>query len=706
MTDSPTPRQPWISDLSIGVRGNVTTLAHRSGDVGGGATGVYIDDRRLVSRLALSIGDSDLVPVAAEGAGPVTMSIAVARHLGDRGPDPTVTVRRTREIRSWGVEDEIAVESRAAEVVEAEVRLEIASDGVDLSDIKGGRVEGEGRPPSRLWSGGVVWTDDRHEIEIELEPRPYSLAEAGGVVTARWSISVARGERVVLFVRGRSSRRAPSDFDANAGTSALAMDHVLVQADDDRLERLCVTSAADVKGLLLTDPLEPDDCFAAAGSPWYLTLFGRDSIWAARFALPFGSELAGGTLRTLARRQGRHHDVDSAQEPGKILHEVRRTVFADPSSPMRLPPVYYGTVDATPLWVVLLHEAWTWGLPDEQVRELLPHLLQAMSWIERTERDGDGLLRYEDVTGVGLSNQGWKDSGDSMRRRDGSIAPAPIALVETMAYAAQAARAAVALVAAFGAEVDSDLTTRWSELGDRLEATIRQRFWVSDDIGPYLAMAIDGDGRHVDGVGSNMGHVLGTGVLTANEASSVASRLVHPTMLRDFGIATLSTDNPGYNPIGYHSGSVWVHDTAICALGLAREGFATEAMAVLRRIIDLASRVGYRLPELLSGEAVLGSPVPYPASCRPQAWAAAAGLALVPALLGLTPDAAHGVLRINPLDPLSTGRLSVEGLRVGPHRISVSVTPDGRVRTNEPSALRIVTGPDDVSEWMPSSTGG
>ncbi|KAB7742404.1 amylo-alpha-1,6-glucosidase [Nostocoides sp. F2B08] len=674
MTDGPTLRQPWISDLTIGVHGNVTTMTDRSGDIGCGAEGVYIDDRRLVSRSRLSVDGGDLVPIVAAAQGGVMSGLGVARHLGDSGPDPTVLVRRHRRLAEDAVVEEIVVESRAGQVVEAFLELELGSDAAELHDVKGGRVSAPARPPLHLDATQVVWADARHELAVGLSPQALRIGEVHGVVTASWRLQVEPGASASVTVRYRANRMAASDFDVGPGASRMNFDHVRVWTADDRLQRLTEVSAADLTGLLLTDPLQRSDCFAAAGTPWYLTLFGRDSIWAARLTLPFGTTLAGGTLRSLARRQGRHRDPASAEEPGKILHEVRRTIFADPSSTLSLPPLYYGTVDATALWVCLLHDAWRWGLPEGEVRQLLPSLVAAMSWVAASERAGDGLLRYEDATGVGLSNQGWKDSGDAMRRRDGSIAPAPIALVETMAYAAEAARKAALLVAELEPDLDDGLVEQWTELSDRLAGTIRERFWTSDDAGPYLAMALDGQGRHVDGIGSNMGHVLGTGVLTTEEAARVVDRLTAPTMLRPFGIGTLSTDNPGYNPIGYHTGSVWVHDTAIAAMGMAAEGHAAAAADVLRRLVDLGARVGYRLPELLSGETVMGDPVPYPASCRPQAWAAASGMAVAPLFLGLRGEARSGRLRVAPLDE-GLGRVRVSGVRVGERE--VVVTTDG-----------------------------
>lgn len=692
MTDAPTSRQPWISDLTIGVRGNITTLGSRSGDIAAGAEGVYVDDRRLISRMQLTVDGGDLVPVVASAQGATTASLTVARHLGDAGPDPTVTVRRTRTIHSTGVDEDLHFESRASKPVEVTLELQIASDGAELHDIKGGRTDAPARTPTQTTDCTALWSDDRHDTRVEISPPPSQFSEANGVLSARWSVTMESGSSQSFAVRCRARRVTSSDFDVTQGADRLSFGHISVQAADDRLTQLAAASAADLEGLLLTDPQQPQDCFAAAGTPWYLTLFGRDSIWAARLTLPYGTELAGGTLRALARRQGARHDVASAEEPGKILHEVRRTTFADPSSSLRLPSVYYGTVDATALWVVLLHDAWRWGLPEEQVRALRDNLTAAMEWIERSEQAGKGLLRYEDSTGSGLSNQGWKDSGDAMRRRDGTIAPAPIALVETMAYAVEAARKAATLIGELWADDESGLMERWEALAARLAATIRQRFWVRDDAGPYLAMAIDGQGRHVDGVGSNMGHVLGTGALTQEEAGSVAERLLRPDMLRRFGIGTLSANNPGYNPIGYHTGSVWVHDTVICTMGLAAEGFGTEALDVLKRVLDLAARVGYRLPELLSGDAILGDPIPYPASCRPQAWAAASGLALAPLLLGIRPNGPAASLAITPIGSPAVGALQVAGIRLGQHPVSASLDPAGTVQVQAPHHIRVETG--------------
>ena len=305
-------------------------------------------------------------------------------------------------------------------------------------------------------------------------------------------VSVSAGADAVVTLRVQTERTARTSLDADAGSSRVAWTSVQVEAEDPRLSPAVTSSFADLQHLLLTDPEDRTDIFAGAGTPWYLTLFGRDSIWAARMMLPFGTELAAGTLRVLARRQGTVVDGDRAEAPGKIPHEMRRTTYVDPTGGLALPPVYYGTIDATPLWITLLHDAWRWGMPDAEVRQLLPHLRAATQWLtDHAAPDDDGLLKYLDTSGTGLANQGWKDSGDSIRWRDGRIAEAPIALVEAQGYAVEAAEAAAVLFEAFDEE-GADALRTWAGL---MRQRIRDRFWVGTDVDPHLAIAVDGHGR-------------------------------------------------------------------------------------------------------------------------------------------------------------------------------------------------------------------
>ncbi|MFC8504511.1 glycogen debranching N-terminal domain-containing protein [Pedococcus sp. NPDC057267] len=678
-------RQPWLHDLAISVRGNVTALSGEDGQVRPGtAHGLYVDDERVLSGLRVTVGGDEPSLVGGEARAGRAQFLSSARDLGDPGADPTVEVRRSRELVDAGMVETIELVSRAAATVSSVLRVEVAADGADMATVKAGMVDQPPLAPS-VEGTRVHLEAPRHGVTVEAGA---SAGVEGGTAVYEHPFELPPGDSVELVVTVTTTRRTQSALDADPGLDAVAWDDVAVEADDPRLEPLVAESVADLRHLLLRDPLDRADVFAAAGTPWYLTLFGRDSIWAARLMLPFGTELAGGTLRSLARRQGTTDDPDSAEQPGKIPHEVRRTAYGAAGHALQLPPLYYGTVDATALWVCLLVDAWRWGLPEEQVRALLPNLDAALGWLTGPGRpDTDGLLKYIDTTGHGLANQGWKDSGDSMRMRDGRVADAPIALVEAQAYAVEALAGAADLLEALG----RDDAGRWAQQAAEVAARVRDRFWVEDGRGRYLAMALDGSGSPVDGVGSNMGHVLGTGAVTADEAALVAERLTSPGLLDRFGVRTMSTDTGGFNPIGYHTGSIWTHDTAIAALGLSREGFGDLAGTLARALVASGTAFDRRWPELYSGSPVIESPAPYPASCRPQAWSAASVGALVTTALGLRADVPNGELVVRPPATPPFGSLRVRGLRWGATTFSVAVDRDGSVHVEGlPGSVSVV----------------
>jgi glycogen debranching enzyme len=395
----------------------------------------------------------------------------------------------------------------------------------------------------------------------------------------------------------------------------------LAPSGDAALDRWAARAADDLQALLLDAGQGP---FAAAGAPWFMTLFGRDALITARLLLPLSLELAEGTLRTLAARQGTAVDPENAEQPGKILHELRQSTFTMPGEGIVLPPVYFGTIDATPLWVVLLHEAWRAGLPIATLRELRPALEGALGWIrDHGSPDASGFLKYIDETGTGLANQGWKDSGDSVRFRDGSIAEGPIALCEVQAQACQAAEGGAELLEALG---DAGGAAEWRAWAERMRERFRAAFWVERAGERYPAIALDGEGRPVDAKASNMGQLLGTTLLTAEEEAEVARLLVDERFASGWGLRTMSTDQGGYWPLSYHCGSVWPHDTGVVIEGMLRAGLGDAARVLAAQLVRTADAFDGRVPELFAGFSVeeASSPVAYPASCRPQAWSAAA----------------------------------------------------------------------------------
>jgi len=448
------------------------------------------------------------------------------------------------------------------------------------------------------------------EDHYRLTVRWRTIVPARGQVSLPWRLGVEDARTVAVV----PSPHAVKITDLNSAAAAV----------DRRLGPWLTRSLDDLAGLWMATRDSPEDGFFAAGAPWYFSLFGRDSIWAARMLLPLDLRPALGTLRTLARRQGTRIDIDAAEEPGKILHELRRTTVRFGST--WLPPIYYGSIDATPLWINLLHDAWQRGLPDSDVTELLPALEAALGWlIERGDGDNDGFLSYRDASGHGLANQGWKDSPDAVRFRDGRLAEGSIAVCEAQGYAYEAAMAGASLLEAFG-RPGAERCRSW---GAELARRFRASFWCGQGDDRYPAMALDGAKRPVDSLTSNIGHLLGTGILNAEEALLIARRVASPALDSGLGLRTMAAVDAGYAPLSYHCGSVWPHDTAIVIAGLVRAGLAEYADGLIEGLLRASVDFEQRLPELWSGE---GRPVPYPAACRPQAWSAASAVVVARAL--------------------------------------------------------------------------
>lgn len=674
--------QPLLHDLTVVVSAPSQVWSARDGQVRrSGAQGVYDGDCRVLSRAELTVAGVEPEVVAAGPMGRATLEvIAVARAVDGPGADPTVRLRRVRVVRPGEVLETIEVRAATERPVRVPLRLDLACDLAAMEAVK----IGEAPPvlPSTA-DAGLVWTGadvtvrvDAPEAKVDHgDPRHPGLewlldVAPGAPVTVAWRLTSTRGATPVLPAAGHVRWAVPT-----------------VVCDDRRLAPLVARSLDDLAGLRMRAAFAPDDEFLAAGAPWFFTLFGRDSLWAARMMLPLGTDLAAGTLRTLAARQGTRVDPTSAEQPGRILHELRAADL-DLGGGTVLPPLYYGTVDATPLWVCLLHDAWRWGMPAAEVEALLPAMTAALDWMtEYGDADGDGFLEYLDTTGHGLANQGWKDSGDAVQWHDGTLATGPIALCEVQAYAHEAALGGAALLDAFG-RPGAD---RWRAWAAALAERFRAAFWVHDDAGPYPAIALDARKRPVDALTSNIGHLLGTGLLDAGEEAVVARRLGSAELDSGYGLRTMSTAAAGYWPLRYHGGSVWTHDTAIAIAGLVRAGHHDVAARLAEGLLAAGADVAGQLPELYAGDARGTVPhvVPYPAACHPQAWSAASAVVLLVAFLGVTPDAPGGCVAIAPAARAPFGRLRVDGLRVGGRAVVVEVGADGSVLEASGSGLRV-----------------
>jgi hypothetical protein len=670
--------QPLLNTLVATTAAPTTALGGTDGQIRpAGVQGVFHADLRVLCQALLRVDGAEPEPIMHAAAGPGrAVFVGLARWLGDPGPDPTVRVERRRQALGGGLTEHIEIISTAAEPVRAVLTVDLECDLAPVADVKAGRAAD--LPPAPRVDGALAWRTDQVDVAIvagdaHLDPVAGRLTWAvelapGGRTTVTWGLRVADRHAVVVPPTGPLEWSRPT-----------------VGADDARLVRLVERSLDDLESLRLTTADQPGDTFLGAGVPWFLTLFGRDSLWAARMLLPLGTDLAGGTLRVLARRQGSRHDPATGEAPGKIIHELRRQGFALPGHGIRLPAAYYGTVDATPLWISLLHDAWRWGMPPAEVSALLPHLDAALGWLaEHADPDGDGFLEYVDESGHGLANQGWKDSGDAVRFADGRRATPPIALCEVQGYAHEAALHAAALLDAF----DRPGGDRWRAYAAALNERFRARFWVD---GGYPALALDGHKRPVDSLTSNIGHLLGTGLLTPAEEAAVAARLAAPELAGGYGLRTMSTEDAGFSPLSYHCGSVWTHDTAIVLARLARAGHGAAAANLATGLLAAAEAFDYRLPELHAGDARadLPRPVPYPAACRPQAWSAASAIVILHAALGLDPDVPGGRVHLNPIPGAPLGAISARGLRIGGVPVDVIVDRDGAAAlTGLPDSIR------------------
>ncbi len=667
------------ADLGRGAGGSVTLvdqstfcLSASSGDVhAGGPQGLFAVDTRLLSQLELHIGGSSPEPLSAATERASTATFVLRTTVGDGTAHLAVLRRRT--VSEDGLDETIEVRSFAGQAVETDLTLRLAADLADLFAVKEGRVrhtpthvDVDGDAVTVERTGGSASDRSRHgvrRVRVEVGGDA-ELGAADGGATVRWRL---RLEPSVTWSARLSVRPDDQNGDRPVGSpGGAAARHAAgfaappaLSTDLAPLAGAYRRSLQDLAALRLYGQ-DPDGLpVVAAGAPWFMTLFGRDSLLTAWMTLLVDHDLAVGVLEGLARLQGTKTDDRTEEQPGRIPHEVRYGGAQ----------IYYGTADATPLFVMLLGECLRWGVAWDRLEPLLPHADRALDWIENDgDRDGDGYVEYERRSPQGLPNQGWKDSSDAIVFADGTIAQPPIALCEVQGYVYAAYRARAALARRAG---DHERARDCDAKADRLRLGFDRDFWL-DDAGCY-ALALDGHKRKVDAVASNMGHVLWTGLARPHRAARVARLLSGPDLFSGWGVRTLAGTMSAYDPLSYQRGSVWPHDTAITVAGLARYGHRHEAAAIGRGLLEAAQHQDGRLPELLGGFARddVTSPVPYPTACSPQAWASAAPLLVMRALLGLEPDVPAGRVQVGPAPLHSVHELVLEGVPLADGRLTV-----------------------------------
>jgi glycogen debranching enzyme len=658
-----------VNDVVV-LDGNRFYVADPHGDAGCGSEGLYADDVRVLRRWRVQVNGQR---PALLGGGPDGAHFCWSVH--GRSFDEAgarLSTHRQLRVSQAGLRETLSVTNHGHQVQRVVIHYEFDADFADLFEVKrrelgkpdllfAGRMPPASitrewlpelgayrfgavvqRMDGRRWATGVQVSfsepampgDDEVRFEVEIHPQSTWLVQArvllldddprverddpGGALDRAERESLGRFERWQHTVPALETPCAP-------------------------LAETYRRSVADLAALRMPAIHRgPEEALLpAAGLPWFMTIFGRDTIITCLLAMAQDPELARTALRTLGHLQATSDDPARDAEPGKIVHELRVGKVAALAS--SLP--YYGSVDSTPLYLMLAAETWRWTGDDELMRELEPTLRAAMGWIEGpADLTGRGYVEFHRRSDHGIDVQSWKDSRTSMLFADGSPALPPLAVCEVQGYA-YAARLGLAGIA----------RTVWGDqaYADRLEheaQALRERFnydfWVQTPAGGHYALALDSDGRRVDSLTSDIGHLLLTGIAAGSRTDRIAEALLDPNLFSGWGVRTMSTSDLGYNPVEYHNGTVWPHDTAIACVGLARQGRRAAATVLLRALVDAAAHFQWRLPEVLTGypREHTRFPLRYPTSCSPQAWAAAAPLGGLTAVLGLTPDRASRTL--------------------------------------------------------------
>jgi glycogen debranching enzyme len=635
--------------------------------------GLYYDDCRFLSGWELEVaGARPRALVCSAGRGDCATHELTNRELtverGRRVPPQAIQIRVQRElVGGRTLEERVTLNSFDPEPVQVEVVLRLSAGFEPMMWLRGLAPEFTPDAVAVTPNGnGITLSATGHdgvERRLMTVARPAPAEVDGGEL--RWTLELRRGRAQTLALRHVVSDgervREPSPPPLrrrNTRSNGAEPAHTRVKTDSELFDRILARSFIDLR--MLRSQLRRQTYFAA-GIPWFATVFGRDTLITALEMLAYDRRIAEQTLRLLAEHLGREVDAKRDEEPGKVLHEIRSGELAN----LGLLPFahYYGSVDSTPLFLCLLGEHADWSGDLSLFEELAPQVEAALGWIDGWgDRDGDGLLEYQRGSPSGLENQGWKDSHDGIPDERGRQLATPIALVEAQGYVMRAKRRLARLFALSGqADIASRLRFEAVELRERLD-----QFWLEPE--GFYSMALDGRKRPSRALGSNQGHLLWSLAVPPQRAAGARDALMRPEMFSGWGIRTLASNEPSYNPVGYHVGSVWPHDSALTAFGLRKYGYDEDFTAIFDGLLEAASHFpDYRLPELFAGfsREDYEIPVPYPVACRPQAWAAGSIPYLLRAGLGLIPDGLERRLRVvRPSLPQWLDHVEVTGLEV------------------------------------------
>jgi glycogen debranching enzyme len=667
------------------LEGNTFVVSRPNGDVDAGPGephGLFHRDTRHLSRWLLTVDGKQLDALSTDDTKSFSASFFLVPGTGSEYTDASLSVIRRRVVGD-GFFEELTLLNHGTEPIRPEIAIAAGADFADLFQVKDATIDRPGKDFSRAEDGVLVLGYERGGYVRETWIRPHGGGAELGTDTivfrptiephGSWNAWI----EVVAAVDGtpaghEHTRYQPGDEPRphapslarpgfHPGLAELVRLAPKLETDWEPLKLTYARSIVDLAALRFYPREGSEAAVPAAGLPWFQTLFGRDSLITSYQSLHIDPDLAATTLDVLASMQGTRHDDFRDEEPGKILHELRfgeLTAFEErPHSP------YYGSADGTMLFVILLDEYERFTGDTERAHRLEPNARAALAWIDEDgDRDGDGYVEYERRnTETGLENQCWKDSWNSILYADGTLAKLPRATCELQGYAYDARRRGARLAR----EVwdDDALAAKLERQADALKRSFNDDFWLEDRA--YYALALDGDKKPVDALTSNIGHLLWSGIVNDDRAEELVGHLLGERLFSGWGIRTMADGDGGYNPIGYHQGTVWPHDNSLIAAGLRRYGYHAEAAMIALAILEAAEYFFGRLPETFAGypRELTAYPVEYPTACSPQAWATAAPLLLLRVLLGLEPRA-DGVA----LDPLLPDRITELALRGLPGR--------------------------------------
>ena len=656
-------------DLVKILDGNTFVVSDSRGDIEASLTdptGLFSFDNRFLSTWILTVDGERLNPLSVDDLQYFEARFFLVPGTGTVYVDSKLSVVRRRAVGD-GFHEELTILNHDEQPVELTVRVEAASDFADLFEVKDA-LKKKGRYYTEIEKGRLVLGYERESFgrqtaisataPAELDERGLTFAvhvDPQGAWTTDLDVVTAAGAagRYVRPKYERGERRARPNMERSL--ERWLEEAPRLESDSDELKATYRRSLVDLAALRFSPPVSGGESLPAAGLPWFMTMFGRDSIFTSLQALPFTPELAATTLKALGAWQGSRVDDFRDEDPGRILHEMRYgelTAFEErPHSP------YYGSADATPLYIVLLDEYERWTGDRRLVRELENEARAALNWIdEYGDLMGNGYISYRRRNEeTGLENQCWKDSWDSISYRDGRLPGFPRATCELQGYAYDAKVRGARLARLVWK--DDELAGTLDRQAAELKRRFNRDFWVTD--GEYFALALDTEGNQVDSLTSNNGHLLWSGIVDKSKSKSVARHLLGPRLFSGWGVRTLAEGEGRYNPIGYHVGTVWPFDCSFIAWGLRRYGFKDEAAQIAAGILDAADFFDGRLPEAFGGyeRGATKYPVQYPTACSPQAWSTGTPLLLLRTMLGLEPVGEH--LLVDPALPSSIGLLAL-----------------------------------------------